>query len=288
MSNNWQYTVIRGVSKIVCLFSYPTVLFVGRGLGPLMKTILKKQQKRGVFHVMRGLGCSEKKAEWIIDAMFKNLGQSLVEILYTPNLKKQQVLNQVSIDHPERIEAALKEQKGVIILTGHFGNWEWLGAVPALYGFPVTVIVKKQPNDQVTRFLNENREMMGIEIFVRGGNEMICAARSLKRKKILGFLADQDGGFYGVPQMFLGKMASTPRGPATFAEKFHSPILPIFAVHDKNHHNQIIVGEVMHYEDTGHPEEDIARLTRKMASLTEQFIKDHPTEWLWFQHRWST
>ena len=44
----------------------------------------------------------------------------------------------------------------------------------------------------------------------------------------------------------------------------------------------------MHYEDTGDPEEDIARLTRKMALLTEQFIKNHPTEWLWFQHRWST
>lgn len=44
----------------------------------------------------------------------------------------------------------------------------------------------------------------------------------------------------------------------------------------------------MYYEDTGNKDEDIARLTRKMAVLTEQFIKDHPTEWLWFQHRWST
>jgi len=289
LSKNWQYMIIRGVSKIVCLFSYPMILFVGRGvLGPMMKTILKKQRKRGVFHVMRGINCNEEKAKLIINEMFKNLGQSLMEILYTPNLKKNNVLNQVSIDHPERIETALMEHKGVIILTGHFGNWEWLGAVPSLYGFPVTVIVKKQPNDQVTRFLNENREMMGIEVFVRGGNEMICAARALKRKKILGFLADQDGGFYGVPQMFLGKMASTPIGPATFAKKFNSPILPIFASHDEKHHNQIMVGQIMHYENTGNPEEDVARLTRKMGCLTESFVKEHPTEWLWFQHRWST
>lgn len=117
---------------------------------------------------------------------------------------------------------------------------------------------------------------------------MIGAARALKRKKILGFLADQDGGFRGVPQVFLGKMSSTPVGPAMFARKFRSPIIPVFAVHDDNHHNQLIVGEIIHYEDTGNPDADITRLTRELAVLTENFIKDHPTEWLWFQHRWST
>lgn len=73
-----------------------------------------------------------------------------------------------------------------------------------------------------------------------------------------------------------------------FARKFRSPILPIFAVHDENHRHHVVIGEVMYYEDTGNKEEDIARLTRKMAVLTENFIKEHPTEWLWFQHRWST
>ena len=129
---------------------------------------------------------------------------------------------------------------------------------------------------------------MGLEVFARGGNEMIIAARALKRKKLLGFLADQDGGFHGVPQPFLGKMSSTPKGPAMFAQKFHSPIVPIFPVHDENHHTHLMIGEIMHFEDTGNKDEDIARMTRKMAVVTENFIKEHPTEWLWFQHRWST
>ena len=49
-----------------------------------------------------------------------------------------------------------------------------------------------------------------------------------------------------------------------------------------------MIGEIMHFEDTGNKDEDIARMTRKMAVVTENFIKEHPTEWLWFQHRWST
>ncbi|WP_301859846.1 lysophospholipid acyltransferase family protein [uncultured Megasphaera sp.] len=288
MFNDWQYHMARGLGSIVCRLPYGTVISLGRKLGPLVGKLLKKQRRRGVFHVMRGLECSEAKANEIMDALFQNLGQSLMEILYTPRLTKENISQYVTLEHPEKLEAALKENKGVIVLTGHIGNWEWMGASLALNGYPTTTIVKKQPNDQVTRLLNENREMMGLEVFARGGNEMIIAARALKRKKILGFLADQDGGFYGVPQPFLGKMSSTPKGPALFARKFGSPILPIFAIHDEHHHHRVIIGDVMYYEDTGDREADIARLTRKMAVLTEKFIKEHPTEWLWFQHRWST
>ncbi len=288
MFNEWQYHAARGLGSILCRLPYRTVISLGRKLGPLVGKILKKQRRRGIFHVMRGMGCSEAEANQIIDGLFRNLGQSLMEILYTPRLTKDNIADFVTLEHPERLDAALKEKKGVNVLTGHIGNREWMGAALALYGYPTTTIVKKQPNDQVTRLLNENREMMGLEVFARGGNEMVIAARALKRKKILGFLADQDGGFYGVPQPFLGKMSSTPKGPAMFARKFGSPIIPIFAIHDKKHRHRVVIGEVMYYEDTGNKEEDIARLTRKMAVLTETFIKEHPTEWLWFQHRWST
>ena len=73
-----------------------------------------------------------------------------------------------------------------------------------------------------------------------------------------------------------------------FARKFKSPILPIFAIHDDQHHNHVYIGEALHYEDTGDKDGDVTRLTQKLAILTEKFIREHPTEWLWFQHRWST
>lgn len=288
MFKDWQYHLARGIGNVLCQLPYSVIISLGRSVGPLVGKILTKQRKRGIFHIMRGLSCSEAEANRIIDGLFQNLGQSLLEILYTPKLNKQNISQFVTLEHPERLEQALAANKGVIVLTAHIGNWEWMGAALALHGYPTTTIVKKQPNDQVTRLLNENREMMGLEVFARGGNEMIIAARALKRKKILGFLADQDGGFHGVPQVFLGKMSSTPKGPALFAGKFGSPILPIFAIHDEHHHHHVIIGDIMYYEDTGNPDEDVARLTRKMAVLTEQFIREHPTEWLWFQHRWST
>ena len=287
MFTEWQYYTIRAIGKLVQKLSYPTVVRWGRKLGPLVSRIMKKQYNRAVFQAVRGLECSETEARQIVDELFRNLGQSALEILYTPNLNAGNIAEYVTLDHPERLDEALKEDKGVIILTGHIGNWEWLGAL-ALYGYPASTIVKNQVNSSVTRLLNENREGMGLEVFARGGNEMIIAARALRRKKLLGFLADQDGGFHGVPQPFLGKMSSTPKGPAMFAQKFHSPIVPVFTIHDDQHRTHLAIGEIMHFEDTGNKDEDIARMTRKMAVITENFIKEHPTEWLWFQHRWST
>lgn len=288
MSNNWQYYTLKGLSKCVCCLPYPCVVSIGRGLGPVISKILKKQRKRGIFHLMRGLSCTEQEANRIMDTLFQNIGQSVMEVLYSPRLTKENIKNYVTLDHPEYLEQALAEQKGVVILTAHIGNWEWMGASLALYGYPTTTIVKKQPNDQLTRIINEYRERAGIEVFSRGGNEMVGAARALKKKKLLGFLADQDGGFYGVPMEFLGQMSSTPVGPAVFSHRFSSPIVPIFTLHKPDGGHQVVIKEVIHFEDTGNEEEDIARMTRKMAKIIEDFIKEHPTEWLWFQHRWST
>lgn len=85
--------------------------------------------------------CTEEEARPIVDELFRNLGQSTLEILYTPNLTKDNIKQFVTLDHPERLDEALKENKGVIVLTGHIGNWEWLGAL-ALYGYPASTIVK--------------------------------------------------------------------------------------------------------------------------------------------------
>ena len=87
----------------------------------------------------------------------------------------------------EHLEKAIAEDKGVIVLTGHVGNWEWMGAAMAAHGYPSTTIVKKQPNAQFTRLMNEYREMVGLDVFASGGNEIVSAAKALKKKKLLGF-----------------------------------------------------------------------------------------------------
>ena len=289
MSNEWQYKLLKGMSWLTCQLPYSAVLSIGSALGPVYGLVAGKQKKRGMKNAQIGLGISEAESSQLMDSLFKNLVRSAMEIMYMPNLSSEFIRQHITIEGVEYLENALAEDKGVIVLTAHVGNWEWMAAALADRGYPTTTIVKKQPNAQFTRLLNEYREMVGLEVFARGGNEIVRAARALKKKKILGFLADQDGYIDGLPVPFLGQESSAVVGPATFAQKFGSPVVPIFMSRDasKNKHTVHILPAV-YYEDTGHPDMDMYRLTEKTVQITEDFIKEHADEWLWFQHRWNT
>ncbi|MCQ2373660.1 MAG: lysophospholipid acyltransferase family protein, partial [Phascolarctobacterium sp.] len=127
------------------------------------------------------------------------------------------------------------------------------------------------------------------EIFARGSNEIIGCARAMKKGRMLGLIADQDGGYDGIFVPFLGKMASTPAGPAYFARKFKAPIIPIFIVRNPDGYgHKAIVKDPIRYEFTGDQKADDYNVTLKMTQEVEKIIKEYPDNWLWFQHRWNT
>ncbi len=291
MGNQWQYTLLTNLSKMFCAMSYERVLNIGRRLGPTVLQRLQKPRRRGLEQIMSSLNLSRAEAEEVLQRHFENLGMAAVEVLYTPRLveEKDNLERYIEIDHPERLWNALADNAGVVGLTAHVGNWEWLGAGLALYGFPTTTIAKRQPNDQITRLLNTYRELAGLEVFHSGSSELLGAARAMKKKKILGFLADKDGDVGGVPVMFLNRLSSAVEGPAVFARRFSAPIVPLFITRKESGYGHIIhIGEVFYYEDTGNNRADIDRTTIKMTKILEDFIRAHPTEWLWIQRRWWT
>ncbi|WP_196595868.1 lysophospholipid acyltransferase family protein [Pectinatus frisingensis] len=283
-----QYHILKFLSFCVCLLPHKALLYIGRILGILYFHLIAKERNRAITQMQMSLGCSEKEAAETVKNSFINLGRSFLEILYTPRLNKNNINDFVDPHGLEKIKAAVQEGHGVVILTGHVGNWEWLAASMAFNGIPTTTIVKPQPNAQHTRILNEYRRMVGVEVFARGTSELMAAARALKKGKVLGFLVDQDAGPGGAFIKFFGRLASTPLGPAVFAHKFLSPVVPAFIVRREDGRHRLIIGDIMRYKDTGDPDKDLLDFTKKMTDFVENVIKNHPTQWLWFQKRWNT
>ena len=283
-----QYRILKILSFCLCLLPHKVLLYIGKLLGILYYNLIAKERKRAIEQMRLSLDNTEAEAAELVKKSFINMGRSFLEILYTPRLNKNNINDFVDPTGLEKVKAALAEGHGVVILTGHVGNWEWMAASVALNGLPTTTIVKPQPNAQHTRILNEYREMVGVEVFSRGTSELLAAARALKKGKILGFLADQDAGPGGAFIDFFGRKASTPLGPAVFAHKFLSPIVPLFIVRREDGKHRLIVGDIMRYEDTGNMDEDLLNLTKKMTKFVENVIRENPTQWLWFQKRWNT
>ena len=282
------YNFLMLFSRFVRLLPYDLLLFLGKILGNLYYLLIKKQRERAVAQMMPALQVSESEARKLVRKSFVNLARNVLDIFYMPNLNEKNLSDYIKIDHLERMRDALAEGHGVVVLTGHIGTWEWLSAAFTLNQMPVTAIAKLQPNQEYSRVLDDLRATINVEIFNRGTSELLSAGRALKKGKILGFLADQDGGPGGAFINFLGKVASTPMGPAVFAKKFNSPVLPAFIIRQPDGRHLVKILEVMHFEDTGNTDEDLFRFTEKMTKILEQVIRENPTQWLWFQKRWNT
>lgn len=282
------YKTLMMMSRVIRLLPYDALLTLGRLFGHLYYLLVKKQRERAVAQMMSALNISEAEARKLVRESFINLARNMLDILYMPNLNEKNLSEYITIEHMERMRAALLEGHGVVVLTGHIGTWEWLSAAFSLNGMPVTAIAKLQPNAEYSRVLDDLRATIHVEIFNRGTNELRAAGRALKDGKILGFLADQDAGPGGAFIKFLGKTASTPMGPAVFARRFNAPVVPAFIIRQPNGRHLVKVGEIMHFEDTGDTDADLLHFTEKMTEILEEVIRENPTQWLWFQKRWNT
>ena len=94
---------------------------------------------------------------------------TLVEILYLPYMKKQELVNAVTCTNPELIVEKYKDGKGVILLSSHFGNWEFVAISVAIQiQLPFSVIVKPLRNPLVYEWMNKARTNFGNEVVPLG------------------------------------------------------------------------------------------------------------------------
>jgi KDO2-lipid IV(A) lauroyltransferase len=280
--------MLKFISRLVCLLPYPLLLTIGGLLGRLYYVIAPRQRERALDQIQEALGISRQEAETIIRRLFINLGRTVLEVMYIPALTPEKMAQYVEIENRHYLEEALAKGKGVTAISAHVGNWEWLGAALAMAGFPLVSIIKRQPNDQYTRILNEYRQMAGMEVTTRGTTELIAAAKSLKKGKVLGFLCDQDAGVNGLFIKFLGKMASTPTGVAVFSRKFGASVVPMFIVRRPEGGHRIIIKPPLVYDKSDDEAQDIVGITTDVNKIIEETIRQYPDEWLWFQKRWNT
>lgn len=283
------YTALKVLSFIFSHMPYGMLIALGKGAGKIYYYVAKKQRLRAEETIKECLGYSDAEANIAIHELCKNLGMTFLEIFAMPSLNRDNIGRYVKIQNREVLDRALAEKHGVVLVACHMDNWEWLGATLALNGYPMSAVEKPQPNRVYSVFMNELRRGAGQEIFSRGTTEILGCARAMKKGRIVGLVADQDGGETGIFVPFLGKMASTPQGPVYFARKFKAPIIPVFILRNTDGKGHVLsFGEPVVHRDTGNRVEDDYVATLAYSRQVEEMIKKYPNQWIWFQHRWNT
>jgi KDO2-lipid IV(A) lauroyltransferase len=236
--------------------------------------------------MMRGLNLSEAEAEPILKRMFSKVLLNGLEFFYLPNVSKENITRYIDIEGRNYLDEAHAQGKGVILLTAHFGNWEWFGIGLTVLGYPMVGIGKQQPQAGITTLLTEYRTRFGGEFHYKGA-AVRHVMRALKENKILYMVSDQDGGRDGMVIDFLNKPASTPPGPAAFARKYNAPVVPAFIRREKGKHIITIYPPLV-LQETEDSEADIQANLVTITKRVEEEIRKYPDEWLWFQKRWNT
>ena len=186
------------------------------------------------------------------------------------------------------MEAALAEGRGVMLVTGHYGNWEIAAATVASRGLPISAIVRRQGNLLVDRRLDDTRRRLGVRTITQR-EAPTQVPRALRRGGVVGIVGDQDARRAGVVVPFFGQPASTHRGPALFALRFGAPILACVARRLPGDEVRYEVsGTRVNVENTGDLEADVERVTTELAARLEDEIRVAPEQYFWFHRRWKS
>ena len=249
-------------------------------LGSICYQLLKIRQKEARKNISIAFPkLSEKKRENILKDTYRFFIYSSMQFLSLP---KSITHGNISVNGTQYLKEALDKNKGVLLVSGHFGLWELILGWFGINKYSLLLIGQKQKNVGADRFINELRKNNGIKILPRKSSlELMYSA--LENNDILTLASDQDAKKSGIFINFFGVKASTPKGAALFHLKSKSPIIFV-TCHMESINKYILNIEPVKTQNKS----DIESITISYTRLLENVIKKHPEQYFWFHRRWKT
>lgn len=283
------YYIVKLFSKLMCIAPRFVRNLTASFLGNIaVLAVPKWRLLMAKTNIMECLGVCEERAEQIASDSLHRFGRMIVEVMRFPLLKPDNIDQTVKVEGLEYLDAAYKQNKGVIMATGHYGNWELLGATVALHGYPMLSITRKQNNGAMDKFINEYRQMVGQKVaYNRGESGLLAISRMLKEKHLLGVLYDQDTNDDGVEINLFGKKSIIPMGAAALSRIYGSPILPIFLHNNDDGTCTAKIYPPLYTPRTKNKTQDFYDVTKQMVTILEHEIIAHPEMWFWVHDRWK-
>jgi KDO2-lipid IV(A) lauroyltransferase len=259
---------------------------LGRGVGSIAYA-LGVARKAALDNLAERMGdVPEARRREIARAAYRNFAQTFAEIAWSPSLKPEELDRLFRFEGLERLEEARAAGKGIVCMSAHFGNWEWMGAALIRRGIPVTFLIGTQSNPHVDKLFNDYRARMGIQ-FVRI-HAIRDALKVLKGRGMVALLGDQDGDRWGTYAPFFGVPASTHSIGELLARRSGSLLafgVPV-RLGPRSHHLKV---EIIPEAPQGLSEIQATAWTlTEYNRLLEAAIREHPDQWLWMHHRWRS
>lgn len=290
-----EYLAFRLIVAVIAAMPLRTSLRLAEGLAFLFARALPQKLVRG--HIAREnlrLAFPERSAKEIDElvlGMWRHLFRMVVEIIQLPRkVRRDNMADVFTFRNRDETVRAMCSGRPVLVLGGHFGNWEVGNVAFGAFGFPVNAVARDLDNPYLHDwFLKIRRKSGGKLISKRGGGGEMTEV--LERRGLLGLLCDQDAGDKGLFVPFFGRNASTFKSIALLAMEYRALVLVGYSQRlpddfQNSHWVRYEIGceDIIDPDDAGGVDE----ITRRFTAALERAIRRAPEQYFWVHRRWKS
>jgi len=283
------YIGLRILVLFLYLFNIETNLKTACYLGRLLWKYYARGRNRALENLRAGFPQADE--DWIKKTgqrSFEQIVMLAVDMLFTPRLVKKTNWRQYSkYINCERVKWLMKEEKGLIVIAGHYGNFEIMGYLLGLFGFKIYSVARPLDNRFISRYLYGVRQRAGQKIIdKKGASEMINEL--ISSGATLCFIADQDAGRKGVFVDFFGRKASTYKSIGLLAITNNIPIGVGYSRRvDNRFFFEIGIERIIYPNEWKDKDNPLEWVTAEYTKAIESFVRRDPTQYWWLHRRWK-
>ena len=292
LQNRLEYLAVRGVVGFLAVLPLGLAFRAGEAVMLLVYWIAVPIRRVGLTNLAIAFPDrppAERKR--ILRASVLNLGRMVAELAHLPHTSDEELRDRVRFEDETWWREAIGWERptGVLLLGGHFGNWELLVYAHGRRGHPFTMVHRPMRNPLIDRWLNAFRARAGTRL-VRKHHAATEVLRALRQKQLLVIPFDQNSTRnLGVFVDFFGVPASTNAGIARIGLRADAPIVPGFIVRQGSSARHVVhLLPIIYPEHTGNRKADVLRTTQQLSAIFEDMVRRHPEQWLWVHKRWKT
>lgn len=285
-----EFAAVMTLLPLFSIIPYRLRLKIGSLLGTLAYYLYRPRRSIALENL--SYAYPDRDARWLRSVCrrsFQHLGMNAMEFIQLPKLNEKFMKKYFHIEGEEYFVKALESGRGLIVIGPHLGNWEFIAGYFGMKGYPATVIMKRQSNPYLNRMVEKYRSNLNLGLIHKKDAREEVPRALLDQNLLVGFAADQDAGNRGVFVDFLGRPASTAKGPARFAISCQSPAVMIIGYREKNSTCRIKISSFLPFDySTDSPESTILKNTEIWTQKAEEYIRKYPEQYLWAHDRWKT
>ena len=286
-----QYVALRVAAAALHCFPVDTNLRTARLIGSAMYRLDRRHRERALGNLRRSFPeMSETCRARMAERSMQHLVMLGVEVLFTTRLIRLDTYSRyvTLANFRDTLGLLVDDRRGLILLTGHYGNWEVLGYVLATLGFPTTSIARPLDNPYISRYVFGVRERTGQRIIAKKG-ATTEVTEVLDGRGAVGFIADQNAGTKGMFVDFFGRKASTYKSIGLLAMEYEVPVVIGYARRLGDRFRfEVGVQDVIYPEDWKSQDDPLRYITQRYTKGIEDFVRKDPGQYLWVHRRWKT